>query len=580
MTHLKLKLFSLSALFVLLLASCSQEQDAENTSTSQKNGVSVRTTLQLSTSGDLRTNQIIDNTTNTTTPLLTADYLNIRVVISRSGGTPQHQTLKFKRTADLTAAYDGEVTVPTDGTGDFDVTAILLNEEDASGSIAKEYAKLVNGSNKVEAIAAPNTLIHPTEVDGKNVLPSTLPYIAQHTANLTLNGSELVQNESLQFKPNGTLLRLRLTNWTFRVETFTQLKIKTNAFVTNWTYDLENLTGGNLAYGSTDSFPTEYTYSIPNPTPLDLEDTDARDFYIWVMPTQTTTGLSTKIYAVNNKGEEFLAFNRSSVLKSKYISARMEVQPKLPLVSLIEAPIKGTLDNLSLSPTGLDATYYTVEEAYTLGQKGDFTIGDNTFYLPDIKELRSIFPRQNMFSATTAKTDTDGVVLFPNTDLAEFSNTTSEYKSVNKVLYAIRFKDNTYRKLIAYRYELRGTFTTNSSSNLVVTSRYLGPAKKNLTIDDVATETFWTTNNESDVPKMFHALGYIERPAGSDASAYTKITQKGEISHFYAKSGRTTLSLSEFYRFSKDGIWAQTHASDKRTTRVFRRYYTPGQTAK
>lgn len=94
----------------------------------------------------------------------------------------------------------------------------------------------------------------------------------------------------------------------------------------------------------------------------------------------------------------------------------------------------------------------------------------------------------------------------------ETATYTADYRTtVNKIAYAVKFKGNGDTYKCAYRYEYMGTSAPGSTdSRLKITVRYLGTTNPTVTIANVATEAFWTTNNADDIVKFIPASGSQE----------------------------------------------------------------------
>lgn len=136
-------------------------------------------------------------------------------------------------------------------------------------------------------------------------------------------------------------------------------------------------------------------------------------------------------------------------------------------------------------------SYYSLDEALQVCPDG--------YHLPTQEEWAGIFPycKDNL-------DDKEGV------ESVTINGITKDYFAEYKDNYAIRFKrdpdmqfDN--KMLTAFRYDVIGT---DSTIRLKVTCRYLGEAFKG-TIDDIANESFWASNNKNDVVREFPMAGML-----------------------------------------------------------------------
>jgi uncharacterized protein (TIGR02145 family) len=136
-------------------------------------------------------------------------------------------------------------------------------------------------------------------------------------------------------------------------------------------------------------------------------------------------------------------------------------------------------------------SYYSLNEAWQVCPDG--------YHLPTQEEWAGVFPYGEDWMD-----DKEGV------ESVTINGVTKSYYAEYKGNYAIRFKrdpdmqfDN--KMLTAFRYETVGADVT---SRLKVTCRYLGETFKG-TIDDIANESFWASNNKDDVVREFPIAGYM-----------------------------------------------------------------------
>ena len=137
----------------------------------------------------------------------------------------------------------------------------------------------------------------------------------------------------------------------------------------------------------------------------------------------------------------------------------------------------------------------------------NITIGGKAYHLPSEKELKSILPMTISFKQAQE-------VLSENVSVAVAGNSLwclNDIKGLGKnVSYALRFKRTLYQT--AWRYELK---TVSGNMQVQVTSRSV---PDDVTIANVANETYWQQDKTYDVVRIFPASG---RNDGADNSIPT-----------------------------------------------------------
>lgn len=562
---------------MLLIASCNQEQAVTaQAETEVANSEVSQLSVDLSVGIDeARVYQDVSTSPKTkTTPVLTESNLKMRVVVTYNGAS-EHQTLEFKKVPGANkATYSGKITVPAVGPDQYTITAALLGQTDGT-----EYARLSGD----EVVAIPATAL---VVADKNVVKSTVPYIAQTTGTLSADGKSL-ESSALNLKPSGTLLRIKVQNMTGREDTFNSIKIQTNAFVTNWSYDLADYKGGNLQEGKAPSTATaEYTLALPAAITLADKAIEATDYYLWVMPTKETT-LKTKMYVRSTRNYDYLAFKKTTALAvGKLTTATAKPLPHMPITYFEANPLNATVSAATaantaapsgpfryISDTG--ATYFNSKEAQAIMRMGDIQVTKTingqevigTYYMPTPNEVRSIFPAHTTSTKwdlplTPAK---ENLVSFPWAPNTTISGATATYMGKDGILYALRFMgyDNN-RFLMAYKYERVGTFALNSESAIKITSRYIGTdGAAGVTINTVADPNYWANDNEDDATGTLYALGWAE--------SNRKPQQYGSTGHMQIGNPDPNATSCLFLRFDNapstdNSIW---------TLRLDNSYYRP-----
>lgn len=394
-------------------------------------------------------------------------------------------------------------------------------------------------------------------------------------------------------------MQIKLTNWTGVTQKFTKIKVKTNAFATNWSYDLTNLTGGNLKAGESIGTDVEQEFSLPEPLEVRDGALAPQTYYMWVMPTNLTTGLKTTIYAINDKEKVIRALKRSTPVKEGLLTAHIKPIPDHPISYLKVEPLIGMEEPFSFASNGTAPTYYAPEEIYNLSQLGDLTIGVDSYYLPSEGEIRSLFHERDALGIGLSTAAITGGIKVDFNNVAfpwapsQMVSGTSVYWSDRVALYGLRFKTDNARYLMAYKYEWFGDFTPSATnSSFKITSRYLGEDYKDASITTIANADFWANDDEEDVSVVLKTDGYIpynkqQSPAGSNLLATSPIIEGGQNIYVYAKSrvtdapeertgsdgSKVLVYTARFFRIDKGtGMWGiRSYFIDQRPTRLLMR---------
>lgn len=276
----------------VVLVSCMREHSTAGGNRGEGMEVQVSLSMGIDPKEDFRLAQNIDQTLapstgnvaagKTTTPAMSEKNLRIHLAVSR-GGNVQYQTKEFKKVPGQNrATYNGQLTIPKDGTGEYKITAIVLSEVEGV-----EYARVNVENQKVTIVPAEGLL--PAE---GTIVNTKGPYLAETSFSLA-EGAKSIRGLNLPFKPSGMLIRVQVQNQLSTEQTISKVKLKTNAFFTTWTYNLTDLSGGNLLKGETDNTATwEKEYTLPAPITL-APQAYSDYYYLWVMPRKKETGLLT-----------------------------------------------------------------------------------------------------------------------------------------------------------------------------------------------------------------------------------------------------------------------------------------------
>lgn len=576
---MKIKSLLTLASGLLLATSCSKDSQEVPVAPSNPEVRSVYMDLSAGPEeGDLRLAQVVDAEGRALNPFMEEKNLEVRIAVRRGEGTPVYQTLTFtKQAGQLYARYSGQVNIPATGTGDYSIAGIVLNE--VSGTTFTTLS-----GDKVQAVPATG-LIKATTIGTLSVVRSKIPYVAHWLPiSLTLDGKRIDTPVVMNFKPSGTLLRMRIENTLTDTHTVKAIQVRTNAFYKAWEYDFTQLVGASsLVHGqfispATASTWTE-TFSLPGGN-VALSAAQKSDFYyIWVMPHVNATTLQTDInvVTVGASGDEYYsAFSSTGFLRTGAVPVELKLRGSNVGANFGRMPNQNTWQEIGPITTGINSfplqklphTYFaglakadqsgvipvTSTTANNDSQIGFFTIDEATslsipgYRVPDSGELRSIFPAGNYNRSTTdIATAEETIVVGGQEYLLE-----AEYKSSNNVLYGLRFKGEDGLKRMAFRYEWIGTFAPNdTNSKLKVTMKFVGTDDRVNMDYIINTPDFWT----SDVHELYFPAAGMRQ--GTSAGAAVRLGEYG----FYWAYRYDTLSTAWNSHFTGTGLrgnWGNT----------------------
>lgn len=216
---------------------------------------------------------------------------------------------------------------------------------------------------------------------------------------------------------------------------------------------------------------------------------------------------------------------------------------KMPLEYLTEAPLNPSGDGFSAHPNKFDEVGFFALKGEANDKYAHCTINGKKYrMIKDMYELHALIPfyyssgrlvgtaedvkDRNNVGEWIVMPSWSGAATNGQSYIARFR---SDYKTVRtqNATYAIRFKngDKNLNDILttAYRYTWVGDFkkadpnATEVTSYFTITTRYLG-ANWNGTVDDIANEEFWQSNNSEDAVRKLYATGSIDR-------LYTKGTE-------------------------------------------------------
>lgn len=209
-------------------------------------------------------------------------------------------------------------------------------------------------------------------------------------------------------------------------------------------------------------------------------------------------------------------------------------RPRLPIDYVLYANLTGDsrLSSFNPEPVGTDPIHSRPNVTFpkTFWDMWHASIGEvaanpaekfghNPLHAPTPEDWKSICAEKKDLPANGAKkTGVSETMKFGNVS----GTFTADYKKSNdgRIVYGLRLKGNGDKYLSAWRYanmDIPGDFGGPTldgpggwpafGENSIVQVRYLGPGSP-VTIDDIAQENWWTTNNQNDEIRAFPHLGY------------------------------------------------------------------------
>lgn len=457
----------------------------------------------------------------------------LRVGVRRGDGLPIIQDIVFTKTPGRNhATYSGKITVPTDGTGNYKIAA-LLKEEVGGEKFLLSEDNAANPQLTTPGRYSDNdaSLIRTRDRDFGSLpgfrrksdadkLTINVPYISSWQ-DLSVDG-DVAQPIKLQLQPQGTVLRVRIHNKTEVAKTFHRVKFVTNAFVYTGNFRINEVR---------DNYPAWYTgnqetfeYIIPDGTQVQ-PGRYSEWLYLWVMPRKLTIRERTTVAGVTvdqnptASNSYVQAFSTSQSLPMGSVPVTLVYNEGHeatfdPLVEVGEewgqavAIPKLSLEYLAEYPLNLDGTAFVDNYNYENPNVGFYgyydvqkllksPIAGVKWRVPNRNEWASIFVPEIDASGygsykMRANSETYGV----REENIKIGNVTQSYEADYKVMgnvsriYAVRFKNQSNKWRTAFRYWRTGS-TATKDLRLVIEATYLGP--ENLVLSDVAQDSFWNT---------------------------------------------------------------------------------------
>lgn len=449
------------------------------------------------------------------------------------------------RNKSLNYSFKGKLVIPS-GTGPLQIAALLMGE-DGGDTYLKETSKGV--FETVEGAATPATF-----PDRSRMVNIKIPYIAKWSP-LQFDSSTATYKTALKFKPSGTLLRMRVLNETDAPVTVSRMNLVTDAYVSQWRYSFNKLTGNDLMEGHSISTARKYNWYDLNTT-IKAATTSGTGVnarivtsgspwqFIWVMPKSSTEPLQTTVDLYDNTNKKIPVFASTSkpALGSVALTLRLR-KPGIAAESCFpggKIPLMYMADYNLIRPKVFATTHSTAEA-------NNYYIGANTvsatstyvpagYHLPTREEWLSVIPGNSdgtgyapsheavMQNSEQYRRDVKETISVAGQTIVGYSD--YNYMSTNGgyaglSTYGLRFKGELVNgkrsncNLVAYRYRYlsNGGFVNGQykffDKYLEITCRYLGNAFRG-DINTISNDEFWNINNQNDVVRKLPLAGQSE----------------------------------------------------------------------
>lgn len=260
-------------------------------------------------------------------------------------------------------------------------------------------------------------------------------------------------------------------------------------------------------------------------------------------------------------------------------------RPKMPVEFLATAPLNPDGTGFATIGNKVSEIGYFKHKDEAVPRFANCEIGGVNYHMPtDMGELGSLVARadRNGFligegnTVHESKTSAWEYILFPNWYNLQASGKTirpvvlaSDFRTdkANKVTYAIRFKpaNNTIfgkAMVTAYRFQWHGDFNHVAENDgevhsyFKITCRYLGPSW-NGTVEDLATEAFWSNHNEHDVSRTLYAMGMLNSHFADEGGPDSRLGKEAII---LSSKRQTENSRRAYVAFLTRDSWHSTGA--------------------
>lgn len=211
-----------------------------------------------------------------------------------------------------------------------------------------------------------------------------------------------------------------------------------------------------------------------------------------------------------------------------------QIRPKLSIEYVTEYNINemGTdfTDSHSNDVSGYFTWNYSMRH-FALDK--NFAIDGVAYHLPTLEEWFGIVPDYNSgrnikFNEVVKTLDYEEHITIAN---QTNSYTADYFGTMNNRAYGLRFKgqDNEHRS--AWRYEYADNPTGDKM--MTITVRYLGSELTNISIDDIAQESWWNNNTSGDIVRIFPATGHTGKFSN-------RVDFQGRMGYYWTATESTT----------------------------------------
>lgn len=454
----------------------------------------------------------------------------LRIGVRRGTGATLVQDIKFTKTKDKNHAwYEGKITVPTDGTGDYQIVAFL--KEDANGlkylNTSKEFttpqvvgAKEGGLSNipflGIKSGGLKNEINAIVAKDGK--ITAHIPYTSKWQ-DLRVT-EDRAKTTTLKLRPLGTLMRMRIHNATDAPQTFHQIKLVSNAFYIGVNLYLD---GEHNGYPSISVEPYEtQTLLIPDGGVTVQPNQYSQWLYHWVMPRMSEKADAYTVASVTTVAENpsisdySKAFSTATPLSHGAVPVTLTYNGKsetqleeLPESSDQTETYRSPLDFFAdavlnksktgfvrgLNPENTNVGFFTTEEIESF--TSPFTINGVEWRIPTRDEMASLLPvefdKMGYGATKFMANNTTNDVLEESIKIGNVTQSYyADYKNENNILYGVRFKNRSNKYRTAFRYQVVEDPRTQHPC-LEISTYYLGNESAGLR--EISTEQFWEVTN-------------------------------------------------------------------------------------
>lgn len=592
------KLWAMMLLGALALTSCSKESDL---TTPEAQPIEAQTPEAPKTKFvhiDLTAGQNDNelrvafglNAAGATTGLKMSDKnVILRVAVKRGDGLPVMQDLEFKKTPNRNhATYSGQIEIPADGSGAYQISAILLKEVGGEVYGQEEEQAVLDRDPSFRKAAISIFRMAPAVQSSGSAVEVNMPYLTDWQP-LTVT-DKIIQPVTLNLRPFGTLLRIKIKNDTDTEATFKDIRFVTNAFGHSVSFD-QDRSRGNRPYwvsGNSEFFDIDLTkvggaVTVPGKQ-------ESGWYYAVVFPREVSASVinTTASLRLASGGPFSRAFTTSQPLPHgslpvtlTYLGGHGATFGTLPEFDAWGTPAatKLAIDYVAdydLKPDGSGfMTTHTTNNAETplvslakmQALPASISIGGANYHVPTRAEMASIFPpRVDLINGIVHNNNmTQNGYIEQDVQIGDTKRDyVSDYRKIGTgetaVMYALRFKYTA--NCTAYRYTI--STLSDDSKAAKVECIYIGlDLDDNIKIADVANETFWTTRASQIKSRTFPFYGESYGPNGA-------INGLNKYVHLWTKSTHESVS---YFMALANGAWGVTALKSETTNAAVRLFH-------